>query len=126
MAGHNPIINWRTRTLIGWDLKPSDMDKKHPEALKSEFPTVQKTTISTELEAKITKEAMSLPDRYKKYEVVFSETDIPLPEHRGRLDHEIKLTESFKPKKGSIYPLSMKEKEELNEFLNENLACGKI
>ena len=58
--------------------------------------------------------------------MVFSETDIPLPEHRGRLDHEIKLIESFKLKKGSIYPLSPKEREELNEFLDENIACGKI
>ena len=106
---HNPIINWRSRTLIGWDLKPGDMDKKHPEALRKEFPEVNKTTISTELEAKIVKDAMSLPEQYKRYEVVFSETDIPLPEHRGRLDHEIKLIENFKPKKGSVYPLSPKE-----------------
>ena len=126
MAEHNPIINWHSRTLIGWDLKPRDMDKKHPEALRKEFPEVNKTTISTELEAKIVKETVSLPEQYKKYAVVFSKTDIPLPEHRGRLDHEIKLVEGFKPKKGSIYPLSPKEKEELNEFLDENLACGKI
>ena len=76
------------------------MDKKHPEAFKSEFPTVQKTTISTELEAKIVKETVSLPEQYRRFEVVFSKTDIPLPEHRGRLDHEIKLMENFKPKKG--------------------------
>ena len=126
MQEHNPIINWHSCTLIGWDLKPGDMDKKHPEALKSEFPMVQKTTISTELEAKIAKETVSLPDQYRKYEVVFSETNIPLPEHRGRLDHKIKLVEGFKPKKGSVYPLSPKEKEELDEFLEENLACGKI
>ena len=126
MAEHNPIINWRSRTLIGWDLQPGDMDKKHPEALKKEFPEVNKTTISTELEAKIVKETVSLPEQYKRYAVVFSETDIPLPEHHGRLDHEIKLVEGFKPKKGSIYPLSPKEREELDEFLNENLACGKI
>ena len=126
MQEHNPIINWRSRTLIGWDLKPGDMDKKHPEALKSEFPTVQKTTISTELEAKVVKETVSLLEQYKRFEVVFSETDIPLPEHHGRLNHEIKLVEGFKPKKGSIYPLSPKEREELDEFLNENLACGKI
>ena len=126
MQEHNPIINWRSRTLIRWDLKPSDMDKKHPEALRSEFLMVQKTTISTELEAKVVKEVVSLPDQYRKYEVVFSEIDIPLPEHRGRLDHEIKLIEGFKLRKGSIYPLSPKEKEELNEFLDENLACGKI
>ena len=126
MQEHNSIINWHSCMLIGWDLKPGDMDKKHPEALRSEFPMVQKTTISTKLEAKIVKETVSLLDQYRKYEVVFSETDIPLPEHRGRLDHEIKLVEGFKPKKGSIYPLSPKEKEELDEFLNENLACGKI
>ena len=126
MQEHNPIINWRSRTLIRWDLNPGDMDKKHPEALKKEFPTVQKTTISTELEAKIIKETVSLPEQYKRFEIVFSETDIPLPEHCGRLDHEIKLVENFKPKKGSIYPLSLKEREELNEFLKENLACGKI
>ena len=126
MAEHNPIINWRSRTLIGWDLQPGDMDKKHPEALRKEFPSVNKTTISTELEAKIVKETVSLPEQYRRYEIVFSETDIPLPEHRGRLDHEIKLTEEFKPKKGSIYPLSSQEREELDTFLNENLACGKI
>ena len=126
MQEHNPIINWRSRMLIGWDLKPGDMDKKHPEAFKSEFPMVQKTTISTELEAKIVKETVSLLEQYKRFEVVFSETDIPLPEHRGRLDHEIKLVEGFKPKKGSIYPLSPKEREELDEFLDENLTCGKI
>ena len=126
MQEHNPIINWRSHTLIGWDLNPGDMDKKHPEALKKEVPTVQKTTISTELEAKIVKETVSLPDQYKRFEIVFSETDIPLPEHRSQLDHEIRLVEGFKPKKGSIYPLSLKEREELDEFLNENLACGKI
>ena len=126
MQEHNLIINWCSRTLIGWDLNPGDMDKKHPEALKKEFPTVQKTTISTELEAKIVKETVSLLEQYKRFEVVFSETDILLPEHRGRLDHKIKLVEGFKPKKGSIYPLSPKEREELDEFLNENLACGKI
>ena len=126
MAEHNPIINWRSRTLIGWDLKPGDMDKKHPEALRKEFLEVNKTTISTELEAKIVKETVSLPEQYKKYAVVFSETDIPLPEHRGRLDHEIKLVEEFKPKKGSIYPLSPKEREELDQFLDENLSCRKI
>ena len=126
MQEHNLIINWHSRTLIRWDLNPGDMNKKHPEALKSEFPMVQKTTISMELEAKIIKEAVSLLDQYRKYKVVFSETDIPLPEYRGRLDHEIKLIESFKPKKGSIYPLSSKEREELDEFLNENLACRKI
>ncbi|KIM59659.1 hypothetical protein SCLCIDRAFT_47286, partial [Scleroderma citrinum Foug A] len=126
MAEHNPIINWRSRTLIRWDLQPGDMDKKHPEALKKEFPEVNKTTISTELEVKIIKDTVSLPEQYKEYAVVFSETDIPLPEHRGRLDHEIKLTESFKLKKGSIYPLSSKEREELDLFLEENLACGKI
>ena len=126
MQEHNPIINWRSRMLIGWDLKPGDMDKKHPEALKSEFLMVQKTTISTELEVKIIKETVSLPEQYKRFEVVFSEIDIPLPQHCGRLDHEIKLVEGFKPKKGSIYPLSPKEREELDKFLNENLACGKI
>ena len=126
MQEHNPIINWRSRMLIRWDLKPGDMDKKHPEALKSEFLMVQKTTISTELEVKIIKETVSLPEQYKRFEVVFSEIDIPLPQHRGRLDHEIKLIEGFKPKKGSIYPLSPKEREELDKFLNENLACGKI
>ena len=104
MQEHNPIINWCSRTLIGWDLKPSDLDKKHPEALKLEFPMVQKTTISTELEAKIIKETVPLPGQYKRFEVVFSETDIPLPEHRGRLDHEIKLVEGFNQRRGVSTP----------------------
>ena len=106
------VIDWRTVQQFNIPTRPVQ--------------NVQKTTISTELEAKIVKDAVSLPEQYKRFEVVFSETDIPLPEHRGRLDHEIRLVEGFKLKKGSIYPLSLKEREEFDKFLNENLACGKI
>ena len=41
-------------------------------------------------------------------------------------DHEINLDEIFAPKIGKLYPLSTKERKATKEFLDENLAPGKI
>ena len=41
-------------------------------------------------------------------------------------DHEINLNESFTLKIGKIYPLSPNEKKATKDFLEENLATGKI
>ena len=41
-------------------------------------------------------------------------------------DHTINLDESFVPKIGKLYPLSIKEWEAADEFIDENLCSGKI
>jgi len=41
-------------------------------------------------------------------------------------DHAIDLKEMFKPKKGRIYPLSKNEKEEVQNFIEDQLRKGYI
>ena len=41
-------------------------------------------------------------------------------------DHKIKLKEGFKPKNCKIYPLSPKEEDAMNEFIDKNLRKGYI
>ena len=41
-------------------------------------------------------------------------------------DHAIDLKEMFKPKKGRIYPLSKNEREEVQNFINDQLRKGYI
>jgi len=41
-------------------------------------------------------------------------------------DHAIDLKEMFKPQKGKIYPLSKNEREEVQNFVNDQLRKGYI
>ena len=41
-------------------------------------------------------------------------------------DHEINLDDTFTPKIGKVYPLSPDERKATEDFLDENLASGKI
>jgi len=41
-------------------------------------------------------------------------------------DHAIELKERFVPKKGKVYPLSREEREEVREFIQEQLRKGYI
>ena len=41
-------------------------------------------------------------------------------------DHVIDVKEGFVPRKGKVYPLSRKEREEIREFVKEQLRKGYI
>ena len=57
---------------------------------------------------------------------VFSKENFEeLPLHRS-WDHVIDLKPGFKPTDCKVYPLSPKEQEPLKEFIEENLASGRI
>jgi len=45
---------------------------------------------------------------------------------RKAWDHTIDIKEGFVPKKGKVYPLSRKEREEVREFIREQLRKGYI
>ena len=45
---------------------------------------------------------------------------------RKAWDHAIDLREGFMPKKGKIYPLSRVEREEVQEFVKDQLRKGYI
>ena len=72
------------------------------------------------------KPKVSLPSEYADFAQVFSKeatAHVPLSHP---YDHEINLDKSFAPKIGKIYPLSPNKKKATEDFLEANLATGKI
>ena len=88
--------------------------------------SVNKTTIATELarEAGMTK--VKLPERYKEFSSVFSEEEAHHFPPSRPYDHTINCDDSFVPKVGKIYPLTLKEQKATEDFLEENLQLGRI
>ena len=90
--------------------------------------TINKLTMSTDLamKAEAEKPKKTLPAEYAEFAQVFSKkatNHVPPTRPYG---HTINLDESFVPKIGKLYPLSVKEPEVANNFIDENLHSGKI
>jgi hypothetical protein len=67
-----------------------------------------------------------IPQKYWEFSDVLLKTNFDsLPPH-SEFNHGIELKDSFKPQWSKIYSISPKEQIELNAFLNENLATGRI
>ncbi|KXN87523.1 hypothetical protein AN958_08596, partial [Leucoagaricus sp. SymC.cos] len=71
--------------------------------------------------------AADLPTYMKEYTHLFNKTNFDrLPNHM-QWDHEIKLMENTPSElQAKIYPMTLKEEEELNAFMDENLKSGRI
>jgi len=74
------------------------------------------------------KEEVTLPEEFKRHTLLFSDEEAnKFPPSRGEGDHKIELMDtapiSFNCK---VYPLSRKEQEAEDKFLDENLAKGYI
>ena len=90
--------------------------------------TLNKLTMSTNLamQAEAVKPKKTLLAEYAEYAQVFSkEATDHVPPSRP-YDHAINLDETFILKIGKLYPLSVKEQEATDEFIDENLHSGKI
>ena len=91
-------------------------------------PIIAKLTTATELAAAAekSKPKAMLPPEYSSFASVFSkEATDHVPPSRP-YDHEINLDDSFTPKIRKVYPLSPDEQKATEDFLDENLASGKI
>src|ERR1700749_3632978 len=67
-----------------------------------------------------------VPEAYHQFKDVFDKDSFDeLPERRP-WDHAIELIPGSKPVDCKVYPLSRKEQEELDKFLEENLSSGRI
>ena len=67
-----------------------------------------------------------VPESYHQFEKVFlKESFDELPQQR-KWDHAIELIPGAEPFSTKIYPMSPKEQEELDRFLDENLKSGRI
>jgi len=67
-----------------------------------------------------------VPRRFHKYLKVFEKKNLERMPTRKAWDHAIDLREGFVPKKGKIYPLSRVEREEVQEFVKDQLKKGYI
>jgi hypothetical protein len=92
-----------------------------------EFEHIRRTyedTDSTDEQRRIFEERV--PKEYHAFFDVFSKTEFDRLPDRRPWDHAIELTKDFKPVLGKLYPLSPKEQNDLDKFLEENLKSGRI
>jgi len=77
--------------------------------------------------AKSKEEAKKLvPEKFHKWIKVFGKKQSERMPMRKLWDHAIDVKERLMPRKGKVYPLSREEKEEVREFIKEQLRKGYI
>ena len=67
-----------------------------------------------------------VPKRFLKWRKVFGKVESERMPTRKIWDHTIDLKETFKPQKERIYPLSKNKREEVQNFINNQLRKGYI
>ncbi|EKM48439.1 uncharacterized protein PHACADRAFT_58702, partial [Phanerochaete carnosa HHB-10118-sp] len=68
----------------------------------------------------------TVPSHYHDYSDVFSKEDFDSLPQRRPWDHAIELTSGTQPISCKVYPISVNEQKELDEFIEENLRTGRI
>jgi len=67
-----------------------------------------------------------VPRKFLRWRKVFGKVESERILTRKVWDHAINLKETFKPWKGRIYPLSKNEREEVQNFVEDQLRKGYI
>jgi len=67
-----------------------------------------------------------VPEKFHKWIKVFGKKQSERMPTRKVWDHAINVKEGFIPRKGKVYPLSREEREEVREFMKEQLQKGYI
>ena len=132
---HNLEIDWKMRevkmtrcldkcrkkwkvekqTKLGWKKQEEKEEKRGRQAIEEE-----------EDEIKIRETEEMVPRWFHKYLKVFEKKNSERMPMRKTWDHVIDLREGFMPKKGKIYPLLRVEREEVQEFVKDQLRKGYI
>ena len=144
MQAHNPEINWemgevkitRCPPLCGKNtkLERGQKVKKGKRVVTLEKEKIVKWAVEDkknwgreeEVEADHKKIKEMVPQRFLKWRKVFGKVESERMPIRKIWDHAIDLKEIFKPQKGRIYPLSRDEREEVQNFINNQLRKGYI
>jgi hypothetical protein len=113
--------------LIAEDEKLLMVDMSRIEEIRAHYTPTQRMSEQTEVKHQKEAEQKGLPDYLKDYQDVFEEKDFDeLPPSRP-WDHAIELLPNAEQKLNcKIYPLSVDEQQQLQEFLEENLRTGRI
>jgi len=67
-----------------------------------------------------------VPEKFHQWIKVFEKKQSERMPTRKMWDHTIEVKEEFVPRKGKMYPLSREEREEVREFIKEQLRKGYI
>ena len=136
---------WRpVQGKSGWEKQKEEEKKKKAEKRKEEKEkrnkqkrggTVEVRKITEDWEiwdeeeeaAKSEEEAKKLvPEKFHRWIKVFGKKQLERMPTRKLWDHAIDVKEGFMPRKGKVYPLSREEREEVREFVKEQLRKGYI
>jgi len=141
---HNPEINWKTGKvkmtkcppLYGRNtkLEKGQKAKKGKRVVILEEEKIVRWAMEDkenwgrdeEAEADHKKIEEMVSKRFLKWRKVFGKVESERMPIRKIWDHAIDLKETFKPQKGRIYPLSKNEREEIQNFVNDQLRKGYI
>jgi len=135
---------WRpVQEKSGWEKQKEEEAKEEAEKRKEEKRkkkqkkgrTVEVRKIVEEWEiwdeeeeaAKLEAEARKLvPEKFHWWIKVFGKKQLERMPMRKLWDHAIEVKKGFVPRKGKVYPLSREEREEVREFVKEQLRKGYI
>ena len=67
-----------------------------------------------------------VPEKFHRWIKVFRKKQSERMPTRKLWDHAIDIKEGFMPRKGKVYPLLREEREEMREFVKEQLRKGYI
>ena len=131
---------WRpVQGKSGWEKQKEEEAKEEAEKKKKKNQkkgkTVEVRKVAEEWEiwneeeevAKSEVEAKKLvPEKFHRWIKVFGKKQSEIMPTRKLWDHVIDVREGFMPRKGKVYPLSREEREEVREFVKEQLWKGYI
>jgi len=118
LATHNPEIDWEKRE-VKMTRCPPICGKEKQEEKKKEVKKIEKDE-DEEMLRKL------VPKRFWKWKKVFGKRESERMPVQKAWDHAIELKEEVTPKKGKVYSLSRKEREEVQAFTEDQLQKGYV
>jgi len=139
LAAHNPEINWETGEVKMTRCPPLCGRKSQKKEKVKRIATEKEEKIvcwaiddkedwgrEEEIEEDHRKIEEMVPKKFLKWRKVFGKVELERMLMRKVWDHAIDLKETFKLRKGRIYPLSKNEREEVQNFVEDQLRKGYI
>jgi len=144
LQAHNPEINWETGEVKitrcpllcerNTKLEKGQKVKKGKRVVTLEEEKIVRWAMEDkedwerdeEVEVDHKKIEEMVPKRFLKWRKVFGKVELERMPTRKIWNHAIDLKETFKPQKGRIYPLSKNKREEVQNFVNNQLRKGYI
>ena len=136
---HNLEINWKNREVKMTRCPPlcgrrSQRKEKVKRVVTEEEEKIVHWVIDNkedwgkekEMEENHRKIEEMVPKKFLKWKKVFGKVEFKRMPTKKIWDHAIDLKETFTPRKGRIYPLSKNEREEVQNFVEDQLRKGYI